>query len=45
MGRHYVPHMLFIDRSGKIVEDHPGADRAFWQDQDNLIRAAIAKYL
>ncbi|MBI1354138.1 MAG: redoxin domain-containing protein [Acidobacteria bacterium] len=45
MGRHYVPHLVFVDKTGKIVEDHPGMDREFWLDQENLIRAAINKYL
>jgi thiol-disulfide isomerase/thioredoxin len=43
--RAYVPHMLFIDKDGQIVEDHPGEDAEFWQDQGNNIAAALESLL
>ncbi|MCB9384619.1 MAG: TlpA family protein disulfide reductase [Bryobacterales bacterium] len=45
MGQKYVPHLVFVDKKGVIQEDHPGADRAFWLDQEARIRAAIEKLL
>jgi len=41
MSRHYVPHLLIIDKQGAIVEDHPGEDRAFWADQEARVRATF----
>ncbi len=41
----YVPHMVFVDKKGVVQEDHPGLDRAFWQDQEKLIRSAIERLL
>jgi len=39
--RKYVPHLLFVDREGNVVEDHPGLDRQFWMNQEELIRATL----
>lgn len=41
MSRHYVPHLLIVDKQGNIVEDHPGEDRAFWADQEAKVRATF----
>lgn len=41
MSRHYVPHLLIVDKAGNIVEDHPGEDRAFWGDQEAKIQATF----
>lgn len=41
MSRHYVPHLLIVDKEGNIREDHPGEDRAFWADQEAKIRATF----
>ena len=43
--RAYVPHVLFVDKDGKIVEDHPGEDTEFWQDQGTNIAAALDRLL
>jgi thiol-disulfide isomerase/thioredoxin len=45
MGQNYVPHMVFVDKNGVIQEDHKGADRAFWTDQENNIKSAIERLL
>jgi peroxiredoxin len=45
MGQNYVPHLVFVDKKGVIQQDHPGTDRAFWQDQDANIRKAIETLL
>ncbi len=41
--KRYVPHLLFVDRAGQVVEDHPGLDRKFWLDQENNIRATVER--
>lgn len=41
--RPYVPHLLFVDKQGRIVEDHPGLDRQFWLNQETLIREAVER--
>lgn len=41
MSRHYVPHLLIVDKDGNIREDHPGEDRAFWGDQEAKLRATF----
>lgn len=41
----YVPHMVFVDKKGVIQQDHPGADRPFWTDQEARIRAAVETLL
>lgn len=41
--RPYVPHMLFVDKSGRIVEDHPGLDRQFWLNQETAIRETVQR--
>lgn len=43
--RAYVPHVLFVDKEGKVVEDHPGEDAAFWQDQGVNIAASLERLL
>ena len=45
MARSYVPHLLFVDRDGNIVEDHPGQDREFWTNQEQLIKSIIERLL
>jgi len=40
----YVPHMVFLDRTGVIRGDYPGED-AFFQDADKNIRAELDKLL
>ena len=45
MQQSYVPHMVFVDKKGVIQEDHPGADRAFWLDQEAKIRSAVTTLL
>jgi thiol-disulfide isomerase/thioredoxin len=41
----YVPHVLFVGKNGQVVEDHPGEDTAFWQDQATNITAALDRLL
>jgi hypothetical protein len=41
----YVPHMLFVDKTGTVVEDHPGGDRKFWLQQETSIRASFDRLL
>ena len=41
--RPYVPHLLFVNKAGKIVEDHPGLDRKFWLNQETAIREAAER--
>ena len=41
--RPYVPHMLFVNKAGDIVEDHPGLDRKFWLNQEANIRATVQR--
>lgn len=41
----YVPHMVIIDRKGTVREDHPGAQRAWWRNQEANLRLSFAKYL
>lgn len=43
--RAYVPHILFVNKEGNVVEDHPGEDTAFWQDQGANIAASLDKLL
>jgi len=43
--RAYVPHVLFVNKDGKVVEDHPGEDAEFWQDQGVNIAAALDRLL
>ena len=43
MAQKYVPHLLFVDRDGNVVEDHPGLDRQFWANQEAHIRAALER--
>ena len=45
MSQNYVPHLVFVDKKGVIQQDHPGTDRAFWQEQDANIRKAIETLL
>lgn len=39
--RPYVPHIVFVDRAGRIREDHPGRDRIFWVNQEKKLREAF----
>lgn len=39
--RLYMPQLVFMDREGNIRAQHPGEDRAFWDDQDKHIRDQI----
>jgi thiol-disulfide isomerase/thioredoxin len=41
----YVPHMLFVDKDGQVVEDHPGGDQAFWRDQATNIPVVFDRIL
>lgn len=43
--RAYVPHVLFVGKDGKVAEDHPGEDTAFWQDQGANIAASLDRLL
>ena len=43
--RAYVPHVLFVGKDGRVAEDHPGEDTAFWQDQETNIAAALDRLL
>ena len=43
--RAYVPHVLFVGKDGKVAEDHPGEDTAFWQDQATNIAASLDRLL
>lgn len=43
--RAYVPHVLFVGKDGEVVEDYPGEDTAFWQDQGANIAAALDRLL
>ena len=43
--RAYVPHLLLVDRQGRVVEDHPGLDREFWLDQEAKLREAFDRLL
>lgn len=43
--RAYVPHVLFVGKDGKVAEDHPGEDTAFWQDQGTNIAASLDRLL
>ena len=43
--RAYVPHVLFVNKDGKVVEDHPGEETAFWQDQATSIAASLDRLL
>lgn len=41
--RAYVPHIVFVDRQGRVIEDHPGVDRLFWVKQEENFRRAFEK--
>jgi thiol-disulfide isomerase/thioredoxin len=41
----YVPHVVFVGKDGKVAENHPGDDTAFWQDQGTNIAAALDRLL
>jgi len=41
----YVPHMLFVDKAGVVVEDHPGKDRQFWTNQEANIKSSLERVL
>ena len=43
--RRYVPHMLFVDKAGMVVEDHPGRDRQFWTNQEANIKSSLDRVL
>jgi thiol-disulfide isomerase/thioredoxin len=43
--RAYVPHVLFVGKDGQVVEDHPGEDAEFWQDQATNIAASLDRLL
>ena len=45
MERFYVPYLFFVDRNGNIREEHEGADRRFFRDQGNNIRAVVEALL
>jgi hypothetical protein len=40
----YVPHLVFLDRTGVIRADYPGED-AFFQNANANIRAQLDKML
>ena len=40
----YVPHMVFLDRAGRIRADHPGED-AFFREPNVNIRAELDRLL
>ncbi|MGO4882886.1 MAG: TlpA disulfide reductase family protein [Bryobacteraceae bacterium] len=41
----YVPQLVFIDKQGTIRAQHPGEDKAFWDDQEKHIREEIEALL
>lgn len=41
----YVPHLLFVDRSGTIRAEFRGEDRAFYDDLDERFRAIVEPLL
>ena len=41
----YVPHAVFVGKDGKVAENHPGDDTAFWQDQGTNVAAALDRLL
>ena len=41
----YVPHMMFVDKAGNVVEDHPGKDRKFWSNQEANIKGSLDRIL
>ena len=43
--RAYVPHVLFVGKDGRVIEDHPGEDTAFWQDQATNIADSLDRLL
>ena len=41
----YVPHAVFVGKDGKVAENHPGDDTAFWQDQGTNVAASLDRLL